>query len=407
MNDFKEDFVKAMGQLSADRDVVSSAKIRAEAERPQRKMSAKRILGTAAAVCGVLVCGVTAAGAAGLIDFDAVFGERISVSDSELAGSLVGTVENFKYKISDSDYKIELKGVTGDDKIVLAIAEISSIDGTPITDCFINHTDENLVVPLWERAGILGDVRSYSTGIDHNINKAGNIEIYINFVSDDSIDGKTFTYKGENFYPLEAYNSLKFDKKISYLPPESKAEDMYTGYAYYDENGEINGRNVIAADVDDIGVIALDMEYEFSFTYTASNKSTEVRTFSSSGDSIELYQRVYSIKDNSEVSNRISAALTYIEAGSTSSKADFEYEMTDYNNIHDYGTYFYGNEMYIILNDGERIRAVFDGGTERTDGNICKCSYNISYRDENDHKMFVNVDDIKAISINGTVYELN
>lgn len=105
-------FKKAFENVKPSEELVNSVldvqNVPAVQKKP-RRFSCKRILGTAAAVCGVLVCGVTAAGAAGLIDFEAVFGNRVSVSDSELASSLVGTVNNFKYKVSDKDYKIDIR----------------------------------------------------------------------------------------------------------------------------------------------------------------------------------------------------------------------------------------------------------------------------------------------------------
>lgn len=411
MNDFKENFNKAMEQLSTDRDVVSSAKIRAEAEtagRPQRKMSAKRILGTAAAVCGVLICGVTAAGAAGLIDFDAVFGGRISVNDTELASSLVSTVNNFKYKVSDKDYKIEIKGVTGDDKNVLAIAEISRVDGTPVIDCFVNPTDEGQLVPLWENADIPDNMRASGYSIDHRVNKEGNIEIYIDFGSVGGIDGKTIAYKGKNFYPAGAYHKFKSEKNVEYLRP--KSESVYTGYAQYDENGEIKSESITPADVDDSGVIALDMEYEFSFTYTASDKSQQVKSLDAPEESFPFILDVRRLKTKEDFVIELTAQPSYIEVGSTGGRIDFKYEDTGYENDLNYYVNDYENaEIYIILKNGERIYGKFSTGVGYPDDDgTYKCSYNISYWDENSYtSVFTDVENITAVSVNGVVYELN
>lgn len=412
MNNFKENFNKAMEQLSANRDVVSSAKIRFEAERPQRKMSAKRILGTAAAVCSILVCGVTAAGAAGLIDFDAVFGGRISVNDTELAGSLVGTVENFKYKVSDKDYKIEIKGVTGDSSSVLVAAEILRKDGTPVTDCFTNPVppDERQLVPFSQNTDIITEV-PYCYSMDYRINGAGNIELFIDIggVYDGSgIDGSKMVFKGENFYPAGAYLDFKYNN-----PKEAE----YTEYAYtqsneaeytYTQYGESSGNssNNAPADLNDIPVLGL--KWEFSFTYRQSGKSQQVKSLNAPEENFPLNLNVHKVGTKDEFVCNLTAQPSYIEAGSTGGRIDFEHENTGHYGNLDYSASIHdNNDIYIIMNDGSLVRGSFDGGSVFPDGGICKCSFGITYWDDDDYKIFIEVEDITAISINGTVYELN
>lgn len=402
MNDFKENFGKTMERLRTERDIVASAKIRVAAEaveRPERKISAKRILGTAAAVCGVLVCGVTAVGAAGLIDFDEVFGNRVSVSDSELASSLVGTVNNFKYKVSDKDYKIDIKGVTGDGSSVLVAAEILRKDGTPVTDCFANPVppDERQLVPLSQNADVLTEV-PYCYSMDYRVNKSGNIDIFISFGgSDGGMDGSKMIFKGENFYPAGEY--IKFERQ------NEKDEAVQTEHVKYRDPVAVPDNSGAVTDINDI--LALGLKWEFSFTYRQSDKSKQVKSLDAPEESFSLNMRLHMFDPAEDHFYDVTAQPSYIEAGSTGGRIDYVYKDTGYEPNRAYVTGITeNNEVYIIMKDGERIRSSFNGGYESPDGNICTCSYGLTYWDEDDREIFIEADDITAISINGTVYEL-
>lgn len=402
MNNIKEKIGNALGMLSPDKDLVSEAKIRAAAER--RKIPAKRIFGTAAAVCGILICGVTAAAATGLIDFDTVFGNRIIVKDSDLASSLVGAVKKFKYKVSDKDYKIEIKGVTGDDRNVLVAAEILRTDGEPVIDHFINpiQPDENQLLTLSEETEVFTKF-PYSYSMDYRVNKAGNIELFIDLGSPDSVDGKKMSFKGENFYPAGDYIAFKYNNKTNVNNNEN--EEIFTEYTQYGESGETKRDNNAPADISDI--LALDLKWEFSFTYKASDKSHEVKSLNAPEGSFPLNMNVHKLGSEEEFVLKLIAQPTYMEAGSTGGRVDFEYEATGYLGNLDYSTsVFENNEVYIIMSDGRRVHSIFGGGRLWAEDDIEKCSYEIIYRDENGYKIFINADDITAISINGTVYEL-
>lgn len=404
----KDIFKKAFENVKPSEELVNGVlSPQAAPRKEKRRFSGRRIMGTAAAVCGVLICGVTAAAAAGFIDFEAIFGDYIVVENSELANSLVGTVKNFKYKVSDDDYKIEIKGVTGSDKAVTVIAEISRVDGEPVAEHFANpiSPDEKLLECLWSERDIF--MTGYSGSSDCRINEAGNIELFEEFEADGTkLSGKKITVEGENFYPDRAYWDFMHENNVSYI--KWKAYD-FSGYALRDENGGITGGNIVPAEVDDSGVIALDLEWKFSFKYTASDKSTEVKSQSAPEKSFTLNQNVYNVNDTSDIFVcEVTAVPNYIETGSTGGVIDFDYEMTGYDNNADYSAVFFeNNEVYIIRGNGERVRCSFGGGSQKPEGNIYKCSYRITYLDDNNRKIFIDIEAITAISINGTVYELN
>lgn len=380
-----------------------------------RRVSCKRILGTAAAVCGLLICGITAAAVTGLIDFEAVFGDFIVVKDSELANSLVGKVKNFKYKVSDSDYKIEIKGVTGTDRSMLGIAEISRVDGTPVIDHFINPTDERVLAAFWEHTDFNG-----SGGFGSGINDEGNIEFHFDISNDSSLIGKKFKVESKNFYPNEAYFNFMMDNNISYMEYRD-----FSGYVQTPENGYVDHHNFVPADVDDSGIIALELEWGFSFTYKPSEAALKTKVCLDPEEDFVLYQ--YSMKlipnenddggrhtdHDSRVDLETAANCTHIEVGPMNGHIKFEYELSEYhqqNFIDDHTTNMDDdkNIFFLIMSDGGTIPVEFGAGTGSGGGKskIFECDYELVYPDENGKKEIIETENVTAISINGTVYDL-
>lgn len=403
MNDLKELFAGTMGQLSPEKDIVASAKARAAAGSPKRKFSVKRVICAAAAVCGVLFCGVTAAAAAGLIDFEAVFGNRISVSDSELADSLVGTVSNFRYKVSDSDYKIEIKGVTGDDKSVIVIAEILRTDGTPAADFFENPLppDETMLLTLSQVTKVSSN-DSFGYSMHYRVGEEGNIELSMELYSGGNdgggLDGSKITFKGENFYPANAYTKYKRQHE----PDEAVQTE------YVKEREPVSEPDTDSAVINLNDILALDLKWDFSFTYIQSEMSRQKKTADAPEDSFILNMEAYTFKPAEDHYFEVTAQPSHIEAGSTGGRIDYVYQDPGYEFSEPYvlGIDEKNNELYIIMNDGERVRTSFNGGSMHPDGSSFICSFDLAYWDEDDRQIFINTEDIKAISVNGTACEL-
>lgn len=365
------------------------------------------------AACAVFVIGMTAA-AAEFIDFNAVFGKYITVEDTELANSLIGTVSRFKYKVSDKDYKIAIKGAMGTGGEIIAFAEISRKDGTPVVDHFVNPVDDDVIEQgldnLWSSINI-ENYDSFSGGYGSYINENGNIEICTQFEGERNSKDKKIIVKGENFYPRDDYWEFCKQQGVYYMD----REDIFKGYVQ--EGSKYD--NVIPADVDDSSVLLLDLEWEFSFVFKASEKSNEIKSQEAPEENFVFRQEI-SMNKLQEDGRRVSAGEafiyertavpSYIEGSSTGGRIDFVYEANEYDDFSYDSNYSWvqlNNELYIILKDGSRMNAEFDSGINKPDGDIMKCSYKISYLDKNGDKTYVDVDNITAISINGTVYELN
>lgn len=363
----------------------------------------KPSIGAVIAACVVFVIGLTAA-AAEFIDFNAVFGEYITVEDIDLANSMVGTVSKFKYKVSDKDYKIAIKGAMGTDGEVAAIAEISRKDGTSVVSHFLNPFEEADIEQgldnLWSSVSIKDF--GFSGGYGSYVNDDGNIEVFIQFSGERDKKDKIITAKGENFYLRDDYAAFCKQQGVYYMD----REDIYKGYVDRDSNYD----NIIPAEVDDSSVLMLDLKWEFSFTFKASEKSNTVKSLRDPEDNF-IYRQLLQYRQNDSASGetvleRI-ASPSYIEADSTGCKIDFEYEATEYDDFSPdskYSLSLFNNELYIILKDGSRINAEFSSGFNKPTGDILMCSWNISYLDENGEKTYVDIDNISAISINGTVY---
>lgn len=399
----KDVFKKAFENVKPSEELVNSVldipNVSAVQKKTKRQsFSGKRIFGTAVAVCAVLVCGISVAAATGLIDFETVFGTQIIVNDSDLASSLMGTVKNFKYKVSDKDYKIEIKGVTGDDKNVVVAAEISRKDGTPVADCFVNPVppDEKQLLPLSQITKV-SSLSCFGYSMDYRINETGNIDLSMQLYDVGGFDGRKMTFKGKNFYPAGAYTKFERQNETDGV--------VQTEHVIYNENVAVPDSSDAVTDLNEI--VALDLKWEFSFTYNQSEKSKQVKSLDTPEDSFTLNMCVHTFKPAEDNFYEITAQPSYIEAGSTGGRIDYVYENMGFEFDQAYVTGITeDNELYIIMNDGERVKAGFGNGYEQPDDNISTCSYDLRYCDEDNYKIFIDVEDIKAISINGTVYEL-
>lgn len=388
-----------------------------EKSRRKRRISMKKTAAVIIAACAVLVCGVSAAAAGGYIDFEAVFGNQVRVDDSELADSLMGTVSNMKYKVSDDDYKISIKGVTGSKYRVIAIAEISRVDGTPVTEHFLTPLDDQenqYIRDLWSEFGVnrlLGGSCGGSYGA--YINDEGNIEIHIDLDSDRSLNGRQIYIKGQNFYPAQAYWNFKEENSLQYI----RTKD-YTGYALVTDDPS----DVIPAEADDSGVIALELEWECSFRYNASAASMEKKSCTSPEEKFSYYQNICELViDETGTGYMDESSLIVYENICTVKSIDispleghliFEYSTNDYEKAELEQAMTYSikdsdkNEMYLILSDGSHLPVRFGGGSGSTSNDTVQYNYSLIYAEDYYTQMIADIEDVTAIYINGVTYTL-
>lgn len=422
-----EDIIKkAFENVKPSEELVNSVldvrNVPCKAKR--QSFSVKRVFCAVAAVCAVFACGMTAAAVTGVINFKELFASYFSADDDEFANSLVGTVKNFSYKVSDEEYKIEVKGITGTEEGLFVVAEICRADGEPAADHFANPMEltfnpenKNYISPNWIECGTNGDFLPVS--YDSYVNSAKNIEIYAALRQSQFETGESVTVRGENFYPSYKYWDFMKKNDVMYVRYE---EPEFSGYIYCDwgsENNNTSNADFTPVDFDDSSIIALDLEWEFTFTPVPSKRAEKSKSAKKFDKDFVYLENVYD-KNNYDPNNAIAEyervlTPTSIEVKPMGTYIKFTFPMPD-GEYDDYDKYTVSsdninNKISIIFKDGSTIAAsvsewgfgINDSGTGYS-GNMT-----ITYRDftvENTKPAVIDVKDVKAISINGTVYEL-
>lgn len=131
-------------RLGISAEDMTARVMRAAQAQPKHRAVRKPAVIAAAAAAVVMAGGVTAA-ATGIINFNELF-HSISVENEIFGETLIGCVENVKTTISNEDYSVALKGVTGSPTAILANIEIARTDGQPINgeDVYVNLKDISL-----------------------------------------------------------------------------------------------------------------------------------------------------------------------------------------------------------------------------------------------------------------------
>lgn len=418
-------FKKAFENVKPPEELVDS--VLAAKPVPQKtkfySFSIKRVLCATAAVCAVAACGMTAASAAGIINFKELFASYFTAKDDEFANSLMGTAENFSYKVSDDDYKITAKGITGTDEGFFVVAEISRVDGEPVFDHLANPMEyfpngENYMNPSWIESGS-GDLYGPAS-FDTHLNSAKNIEILVNLSQPWVEEGSSVTVRGENFYPTYKYWDFMKKNNVFYVRYQ---EPEFSGYVYHEWEDDwvpssgVSNADFAPVDFDDSSIIALDLEWEFTFTPVASKNAKKAKSVKKFDEDFVYLENVYDINDPNRAIAEYERVLTptSIEVKPMGTYIKFTYPMPngEYDN---FDKYFIGydninNKVSLIFKDGSTLTAsITQIGASINDS---ETGYNgnmtITYRDfsvENSKPAVVDVKDVKAISINGTVYNV-
>lgn len=377
----------------------------------QRKAHIRRIVCTAAAVCAVMICGLTAAAAAGIFDFKEVFGNFIGVIDSSRANSLAAAADTFTYKVSDGDYGIRIKGVTGTDTNIIAVAEIYRTDGEPVSEHFANPTEETHLTSLWDEHEMNG-LRGVSWG--YYINGAGNIEMHFDISGDRSLNGRRFTVRSENFYPTNGYWNFITENRAGYI----HSGDFSSYVEVIDGKGSSDSP---ITDFDDSSVTALKLKWEFSFEYKASKDSLRTKSCKKPKEQFTLYQNNRTLdesyligmeEDEKTYTAEKPVTVNSIDIGTLGGNIEMSLELSDYEQTHFVYplAYFEGehfkNEIHLITEDVGVI-PVRIGSSSGSNGNgMYKLSCELVYGSDPAIRKIVDIDSVTAVSINGTVYAL-
>lgn len=381
------------------------------------------------ALCGLMVCGCTAA-ATNVIKFGELFGGRFFAEDNEFADTLMGTVRDFSYKVSDEDYKISVKGITGNDSGFFAVAEISRVDGEPVADHFVNPMEifpenedfpdnKNYISPNWIERDF-GGVCSPAS-FNSYVNSMKNIELYISLPSTSFQSDDRVIIRGENFFPSYKYWDFMKKNNVDYVRFE---EPKFSGYVYHDwgediwkEDSGTSNADFVPVDFDDSSIIALDLEWEISFTPVASKNAKKGKEIKKFDEDFVYLLDVYELGDFENVVAEYERILTPVSINVTPLGTDIEYTYpmpeNEYENPDKYSIWEtnINNEIFLILKDGSTVKSWVgrNGYSINADETGYNGTMHIVYQDftvENSKQAVIKVKDVKAISINGTVYDL-
>lgn len=319
---------------------------KAETMNKQKKSYNRKPLIIAAAAALTLCVGVSAAAATGLIDFNTIFGDAITAENEQLGAALIGDAANVRYSVSNEDYVVSMNGVTGSSASLIASFEISRADGLPI-----GNKDTFLDVGFLS----LNNDEDFSGGrCSYGFNENGNI---------------TIDYE----YQLSFERLLEDDFVLS------GAITMNGSLRFMD-----NGKWV-------------DLDWQTDFDYTPSEQSLKSLNASVVGKPCSLNCGYFDDNEFVTVPCTIEVLRLTSTGGAVMAKLDRPGRFVGLN--HD-------NTLRLIKTDGSEVIVAFAGGYTSDADNTIRYEINFYTDDTLCHKLAVDLDEITAISINGTVYDL-
>lgn len=343
----------------------------------------------------LLVGGISAAAASGLLDLSSIFGDRLT-ADEELAGRLISDAEDFTWTVSDNDYMIELKGVTGSHSDMLMVYEIKRVDGSPVVEHMTNIPEDSVLcsaVKIDLTAPPQGS--DYYNASDSNryiLNDEGNVEIYNRISTDGNICGHYYSVDATNLYPKTLLESFEKENDIFLWKQQV---DTPTGF--YQSTEDFKAKQPLDIALNDERIIGLELEWSIGFTYTPSETAQLSRSIAENNTfSLKYWRQLGGIGEKS-------FEITSSHFSSVGGRINGEY----------YGDELKGslfekyNDVFLILTNGEEIPCTISVNSlgyysveKRTD-----ISAEIQYSDaKNGTITAIEISELDAISINGEIY---
>lgn len=345
-------------------------------EKSKRIINFKRPVIAVLAVIAALSLGVTSAAAAGIINFDNLFGGHLNLQNEELCEELLSPITNFTYTVTDDNYGVRLKGVTGTSKRVFGCFEIYCVSGQPVSEYSVKQEDKRRLNTECIARIEYNDNEPYSWGryTDYKINDEGNIDVYFEiFVEcEEGLQGQDICISLSNLYP----NIL--------LMKENDDVDFWIG-------------SPVSATA--------------RFTYTASETALREKCIVDTDKEFTVDSEEY---DGSDVKLKgIVKESSFLSGGAyltVEYYAETSYGKNNYLNLLPFDL-----DIKLLKADGQEYDLDVEGTTtyvwptpyENSKENIY--SYDLVYKSTPDFYEpvnFIDVDEISAVSINGTVYTL-
>lgn len=346
-----------------------------EMKTTKNRISIKKPIIVIAAVIAAAMLGVTGAAAAGIIEFDKIFGGYITAENEELGEKLLSVDNDFRCSVSDDDYVIELKGVTGSASEIIAKLEFKRTDGKPVIDYFVNGYKPDQNISSADNVNCIGMV-GYN---QYTINESGNIDIDLNFCASSPISGEILTAKGFGFYPSETLFDFIAENNVPY-------------------------ENIPEADTSSI--VYIPVEWSFSFGYFPTEKALIEIEAEELNTPVSLNATAYTSDGSEDFTDEFTVNkinLTATRGYLTLITENPEYECYGISATN-------GNDISFIKKDGTEITAFISYSSTSANGTI-ECGILYSQEpvefDENGYiqpKMIAaDISEFKDIEINGVI----
>lgn len=383
----------------------------------KKRISIKKPVIAICAAAAALTLGTVGAAAAGIINFNEIFGNTIRTDDAELGEALIGNAENVKWTVSDDDYVVNLKGVTGTNERVMAVVEIARADGTPVDDYFKNKDilEETILLSGTKYMGLSNPDVNLGKSVYTYVNESGNIEIsyqvYLGKYDTcgiTSLDGERVIYDGIGFYPASIYDG------VTYLGGDYNMIGGNPG----EPSEEIRQR------LEQLSVLNLDWSMEFDYVPSETSAKTYTVADLSQPTYFECEVERWDDKDGD---GEYEADEGEIEVIAENERFEVMFDKITVNSIG--GTFsakvnlgeYTAPDLYVrplhtdvldirfIKNDGTDydVTVIVSSGTSASnfETGIMKCGYDFEYH-HGGGQTAIDLSEISAISINGTVYNL-
>lgn len=370
----------------------------------KKKINFKKPMIAIGAAAAAATVGITAGAATGLINFNGIFGNVITAENEAGADLLVSEALDFSFATSDEDYIIIPRGVTGTERSFIASFEVARADGKPVSDYLLYQPTETRlwsthclgsVIPVEERV-------EYGAALDEmsfTINDEGNIDVVVGITCSTDIVGRTIRM---NFADLYEYNKVLLFTEENDLYEDFATEDKHFMPFYDMESGAVYDAEffhpdlIEIANIDTSDIVLHELDWQVEFVYEPSDNAvyslTGTDLSQSFTETVVILDNVYEIPctmEDIEI-NSINTTITYRTA-------------EEYSHI---GTQM-EQEMFLITKDDKQIMVKFDFGASVAlpDGGYgwLLIAENV---DDNGNRIAVDLSEITALSVNGTVYPL-
>ncbi len=366
---------------------------RTENMENKKKISLRKPIVAACAVIMAVAAATVTAAAAGLINFNEIFGGAIKTQSNELGEKLIGNAADVKWSVSDDDYVVNLKGVTGTSDSLLAVIEITRADGKPVRN-YLSNLDflyERGFLTAFESVKLNDEFdNNGSGGCSTTINEAGNIEIRFSH-SLTSVAGAKFELNCLGFYPTAEFNETHIDSfKILGM--------LGNSCEYYLD--EIEKRALGKIEL-------LDLSWSLEFTYTPSEASKTKIVVNNFNKPIRFGFDVSAVGGGEEEFKEFETAIEVIKADSIGIELKLSFVPEEYEAFWEYRFLpdSKKNEMKCINTDGTEIFLTPGAWSAGADESKYVVEMSLCYYDEKD-VLATDISEIKAIVINGTTIEL-